>query len=48
MRRKLLILSYKRKREGKTDYRKRLKLLKSDKLRFVVRKSLNNILTQIT
>ena len=47
MRRKLLILSYKRKREGKTDYRKRLKLLKSDKLRFVVRKSLNNILTQI-
>ncbi|UCB58778.1 MAG: 50S ribosomal protein L18 [Thermoplasmatales archaeon] len=34
-----------RRREGKTDYRKRLKLLKSRKIRIVVRKSLKN--TQI-
>lgn len=34
-----------RRREGKTDYRKRLKLLKSRKIRLVVRKSLKN--TQI-
>ena len=47
MPKKLLVLSFKRKRLGKTDYRKRLKLLKSNKLRFVVRKSLNNILIQI-
>ena len=34
-----------RRREGKTDYRKRLSLLKSRKIRIVVRKSLKN--TQI-
>lgn len=34
-----------RRREGKTDYRKRLRLLKSRKVRMVVRKSLKN--TQI-
>ena len=34
-----------RRREGKTDYRKRLKLLKSRKVRVVVRKSIKN--TQI-
>ena len=34
-----------RRREGKTDYRKRLKLLRSGKVRIVVRKSLKN--TQI-
>ncbi|MHA1171365.1 MAG: 50S ribosomal protein L18 [Candidatus Heimdallarchaeota archaeon] len=34
-----------RRREGKTDYRKRLNLLRSRKIRIVVRKSLNN--TQI-
>jgi large subunit ribosomal protein L18 len=34
-----------RRREGKTDYRQRLKLLKSRKIRMVVRKSLKN--TQI-
>jgi large subunit ribosomal protein L18 len=34
-----------RRREGKTDYRKRLKLLRSGKVRMVVRKSLKN--TQI-
>ncbi len=35
-----------RQREGKTDYRKRLQLLKSRKTRIVVRKSLNNIRIQ--
>ncbi len=39
-------VDYRRKREGKTDYRLRLKLLKSEKLRLVVRKSLKNILVQ--
>jgi large subunit ribosomal protein L18 len=34
-----------RRREGKTDYRKRLKLLRSQKVRIVVRKSIKN--TQI-
>ena len=34
-----------RRREGKTDYRKRISLLRSRKIRIVVRKSLNN--TQI-
>ena len=44
---KKTILKFKRKRQGKTDYKKRLALLKSGKLRFVVRKSLKNILIQI-
>lgn len=44
---KKTILQFKRKRQGKTDYKKRLALLKSRKLRFVVRKSLKNILIQI-
>ena len=44
---KKLILQFKRKRQGKTNYKKRLALLKSNKLRFVVRKSLKNILIQI-
>ncbi|HEC32378.1 MAG TPA: 50S ribosomal protein L18 [Deltaproteobacteria bacterium] len=35
-----------RRREGKTDYRKRLALLKSGKTRIVVRKSLKNIRVQ--
>ena len=38
---------YKRRREEKTDYKRRLLILKSDKMRFVVRKSLNNILIQL-
>lgn len=38
---------FKRKRLGKTDYRKRLKLLLANKPRLVVRKSLKNILVQI-
>ena len=36
----------KRQRDGKTDYRKRLKLLKSRKTRIVVRKSLKNTRVQ--
>lgn len=39
-------VEYRRKREGRTNYRLRLKLLKSEKLRLVVRKSLKNILVQ--
>ena len=35
-----------RHREGRTDYRKRLRLLKSRKIRIVVRKSLKNIKVQ--
>ncbi len=42
-----LVLPHRRKREGKTDYRLRLKLLKSRKPRLVVRRSLNNITCQI-
>ena len=38
---------YRRKREGKTDYKKRLTLLKSRELRLVIRKSLKNITVQI-
>ncbi len=40
-------VAYRRKREGKTDYRKRLKLLISGKPRLVVRKSLQCIYAQI-
>jgi large subunit ribosomal protein L18 len=40
-------MHFKRRREGKTDYSKRLKLLKSDKPRMVVRKSLNYIRAQV-
>ncbi|MBI1972556.1 50S ribosomal protein L18 [Candidatus Woesearchaeota archaeon] len=40
-------LPLKRKRQGKTDYRVRLALLKSGKLRFVVRRSLKNVLIQV-
>ena len=38
---------FRRKREGKTDYKARLGLLKSGKPRLVVRRSLKNILAQI-
>ena len=38
---------FKRKKLGKTDYRKRLRLLLANKPRIVVRKSLKNILGQI-
>ena len=40
-------IPHRRKREGKTDYRKRLTLLKSRKPRFVVRKSLRSTICQI-
>lgn len=40
-------LPHRRRREGKTDFRLRLKLLKSGKTRFVVRRSLNNIVCQV-
>lgn len=39
--------NYKRRREGKTDYVKRLGMLKSGKPRLVVRKSNRNVLVQL-
>lgn len=45
--RKQHILPFRRKLEGKTNYKKRLALLKSNKPRLVVRASLKNILAQI-
>ncbi len=45
--RRLKIVPFKRKREGKTDYKKRLKLLVSEIPRLVVRKSSKNITVQI-
>jgi len=39
--------SFRRKREGKTNYRKRMKILLANKPRLVVRKSIKNILAQI-
>lgn len=40
-------VGYRRKREGKTDYRKRVRLLISEKPRLVVRRSSRHILLQI-
>ncbi len=40
-------IPHRRRREGKTDFRLRLKLLKSGKPRLVVRKSLNNLVCQV-
>ncbi|MCW1296304.1 MAG: 50S ribosomal protein L18 [Candidatus Parvarchaeota archaeon] len=40
-------LAYKRRREKKTNYRKRLKLLLSGKPRLVVRRKLNSIISQV-
>ncbi len=45
--RKRINVQYRRKREGKTNYRKRLKLLLSRKNRAVVRKSNGNVSAQI-
>ena len=42
-----VLVPYQRKKQGKTDYKKRLTLLKSKKPRLVVRKSLKNITVQI-
>ncbi|RLG18729.1 50S ribosomal protein L18 [Nanoarchaeota archaeon] len=39
-------VKFRRRREGRTDYRKRLKLLSSGKIRFVVRRSLNGFWCQ--
>ncbi|MBT4445726.1 50S ribosomal protein L18 [archaeon] len=44
---KIHVVRYKRKRLGKTNYRKRLKLLLSGKDRLVVRFSTNNVTAQI-
>jgi large subunit ribosomal protein L18 len=44
---KLSRIAYRRKREGKTDYKRRLKLLKSRKLRLVVRKTNKHIIAQL-
>ena len=41
------IVPHRRRREGKTDYRKRLALLKSRKLRFVVRKTNQSVTCQV-
>lgn len=43
MRRGIYTVGFRRKRKGLTDYRKRLKILSSNKHRLVVRKSLKNI-----
>lgn len=41
------IVSHRRKREGKTNYKKRLKFLLSEKPRLVVRRSVNDMIAQI-
>ena len=40
-------VKFRRRREGRTDYKKRLALLKSDKARLVVRKSNNNVVAEL-
>ena len=40
-------IHYRRKREGRTDYKKRLEYLKSGKPRLVVRKTVNNTIVSI-
>ncbi len=44
---KKFALKYRRKREVKTDYRKRLSLIQSGHVRLVVRRMLNNITVQL-
>ncbi len=44
---KTYVIKHRRRREDKTDYRKRLVLLKSGKPRLVARKSSNNMICQI-
>ncbi len=46
-RNRLTVVPYRRKKAGKTNYKKRLKLLLSQKTRLVVRKSSKNILAQL-
>jgi len=40
-------VKYRRKREGKTNYKKRLNMLKSGKIRLTIRKSSNQIYAQL-
>jgi|SRR3989338_3340657 len=47
MKKHIKIVPHRRKREGDTDYRRRLKLLKSEKLRLVVRKYNRNTIAQL-
>lgn len=47
MKKKIIPVGYRRKREGKTDYRKRLGMLQTNRPRLVIRKSLKNISCQI-
>lgn len=47
MNRRKKTVAFRRKRDGKTDYRKRLELLKSGTPRLVVRTSLKNVRAQI-
>lgn len=47
MRKKPKAVAYRRKRQGKTDYRKRLKILSSGKPRLVVRVTLKQIIVQV-
>jgi large subunit ribosomal protein L18 len=44
---KRIIVQYRRKTEGRTDYYRRLSLLKSGKPRLVIRKTLKNIIIQL-
>lgn len=44
---KKIVVQYRRKREGKTDYRLRLKLLLSKKPRLVIRKTNKGIIVQV-
>lgn len=46
MKNKTAIIQFKRRRNKKTNYKKRLALLKSEKTRLVIRKSLSNISVQ--
>ena len=47
MKNKRKVISYRRKREGKTNYKKRMNILSSGIPRLVIRKSLKNITAQI-
>jgi len=47
MRKKKYHVTYRRKRQGKTNYKKRLRLLQAQKPRLVVRPSLKNMTVQI-
>ena len=44
---KIFTVPFRRKRQGRTYYKKRLKILMSDKPRFVVRRSLKNFIASI-